>query len=76
MTVGEMPSHTHDIGEWTMVNSRGGNSGIFATQNGGQSNWSGNERNKQNNNPQNTGGGGYHNNLQPSKAIYRFRRTA
>jgi hypothetical protein len=61
LTIGEMPSHTHDVGTVGTVTVGNNAMGYVtaSTMNSGA-----------------TGGGGAHNNLQPSVTVYMWKRTA
>jgi len=61
LTIGEMPSHTHDVGSVGSV-TVGANSMGYVTASTINSGA--------------TGGGGAHNNLQPSVTVYMWKRTA
>lgn len=65
MTVGEMPSHNHPNYIYSGGNLTGWLTGSSSD---------GNHIAYQS--IANAGGDKYHNNIQPSKAIYRFRRTS
>lgn len=76
MAVEEMPSHTHLPADWDIVMSQGMNTGKYAAMPGDDFDSANNQRNKQANESISTGGNQAHNIVQPSMAVYGWRRTA
>ena len=71
-----MPSHTHLPADWDIVMSQGINTGKYAAMPGDDFDSANNQRNKQANESISTGGNQAHNIVQPSMAVYGWRRTA
>ena len=67
LTVDEMPVHNHSI-KWTNEGGVGSGYGTLMRNEDMSSNYRYNTENK--------GGGQAHNNVQPSKVVYRWHRTA
>lgn len=66
LTIAEMPNHSHNV---YIRNTTGGNGDAVASSGAGTITSGSNLA-------FGTGGGGAHNNIQPSVVVYRFRRTA
>lgn len=69
LTVGEMPSHTHDIFCGFGEDSTGSDALRYQT-------WAKNNQGNHSFLVRNAGGSLFHNNLQPSNAVYRFKRIS
>lgn len=76
MTVEEMPAHTHTPADWDVVMSANMNSGKYATSSGTLFDTANNQRNRQANESMSAGGSQAHNLVQPSIAVYGWKRTA
>ena len=71
MAVEEMPSHNHTVYRYTGVDDKN-----FDGANDRNGLASCDTENKSNGSTGSTGGGSAHNNIQPSKAVYAWLRTA
>lgn len=76
LTVEEMPTHNHQVADWTLVVSNNFNSGNYSMTSGSTFDSANNQRSKQDNRTVSAGGSQAHNIVQPSMAVYGWRRTA